>query len=264
MWFLAFFTSYVWQTHSTGQWPLEKFLTVCDILLDSNQFCSALQQHSLPSAPETLILFETCKVPMFAILPVVEAIPTVLVKWRLSENMCSNVPIICSTVCECLCMWEVYWLYADHLQELKAYILPKLLQRHYQRQANAHVSPHSVFSDMSGNKNKKWYIFNNWCLLVAGLPRHLNSQASNIHLISFYNCVSTCVYFGNGSTHCRQTNYISRLCGWRFLMLILIGECMSLLHFCCAHVLIQGVSLQKVCERSFCLHKIRYIITTNI
>ena len=45
--------------------------------------------------------------------------------------------------------------------------------------------------DMSGNKSKKWHEFNNWCLLLAGLPRHLNSQLANIHLISFSDSVST-------------------------------------------------------------------------
>lgn len=45
--------------------------------------------------------------------------------------------------------------------------------------------------DLSGNKSKKWNECNNWCVMLAGLPRHLNSQLSNIHLICFSHSVST-------------------------------------------------------------------------
>lgn len=45
--------------------------------------------------------------------------------------------------------------------------------------------------DMSGNKSKKWHEFNNWCLMLAGLPHHLNSQLHNIHLITFSDSVSS-------------------------------------------------------------------------
>ena len=37
--------------------------------------------------------------------------------------------------------------------------------------------------DTSGNISKKWHAFNNWCFLLAGLPRHINSQLQNIHFI---------------------------------------------------------------------------------
>ena len=37
--------------------------------------------------------------------------------------------------------------------------------------------------DSSGNISKKWHAFNNWCFLLAGLPRHINSQLQNIHFI---------------------------------------------------------------------------------
>ena len=44
---------------------------------------------------------------------------------------------------------------------------------------------------MSGNKSKQWHEFNNWCLMLAGLPRHLNNQLQNIHLITFSDSVSS-------------------------------------------------------------------------
>ena len=37
--------------------------------------------------------------------------------------------------------------------------------------------------DTSGNISKKWHAFNNWCFLLAGLPRHANSNLQNIHFI---------------------------------------------------------------------------------
>ena len=43
--------------------------------------------------------------------------------------------------------------------------------------------------DTSGNRSKKWNKFDAWCLLLAGLPRHLNSQLHNIHFLSCSNKV---------------------------------------------------------------------------
>ena len=44
--------------------------------------------------------------------------------------------------------------------------------------------------DLSGNKSKKWHECNNWCMMIAGLPRHMNNQLSNIHLLTFSDAVS--------------------------------------------------------------------------
>ena len=78
-----------------------------------------------------------------------------------------------------------------HLQELEAYLSPD----HYRDIARGNqvlTLPLILYSDdMSGNRSKKWHEFNNWCLLLAGLPRHLNTEVSNIHLISFSDSVST-------------------------------------------------------------------------
>ena len=37
--------------------------------------------------------------------------------------------------------------------------------------------------DTSGNKSKKWHLFNSWSILLAGLPHSHNSQLGNIHFI---------------------------------------------------------------------------------
>ena len=37
--------------------------------------------------------------------------------------------------------------------------------------------------DTSGNKSKKWHKFESWYLLLAGLPRRLNSKVENIHFL---------------------------------------------------------------------------------
>ena len=44
--------------------------------------------------------------------------------------------------------------------------------------------------DTSGNRSKKWNLFNSWNVLLAGLPRRLNSQMSNIHFLSCSDTVS--------------------------------------------------------------------------
>ena len=43
--------------------------------------------------------------------------------------------------------------------------------------------------DLSGNRTKKWNCFNVWCLMLAGLPKELNAQHENIHLMSASNKV---------------------------------------------------------------------------
>ena len=43
--------------------------------------------------------------------------------------------------------------------------------------------------DTSGNRSKKWNKFDCWCFLLAGLPRHCNSQLHNIHFIGCSNKV---------------------------------------------------------------------------
>ena len=58
------------------------------------------------------------------------------------------------------------------------------------KQANgrpAVVVPLLFYSDdLSGNRTKKWNCLNAWCLMLAGLPKQLNTQHDNIHLM----CVS--------------------------------------------------------------------------
>ena len=51
--------------------------------------------------------------------------------------------------------------------------------------------PLIVYSDdLSGNRTKKWNCFNAWSILLAGLPKSLNAQLQNIHLLSASNKVS--------------------------------------------------------------------------
>lgn len=44
--------------------------------------------------------------------------------------------------------------------------------------------------DTSGNKSKMWHKFESWYLLLAGLPRHLNSKVENIHFLCSSDCMS--------------------------------------------------------------------------
>ena len=44
--------------------------------------------------------------------------------------------------------------------------------------------PIILFSDdVSGNVSKKWNKFDVWAMMLAGLPRAINSQLNNIHFI---------------------------------------------------------------------------------
>ena len=44
--------------------------------------------------------------------------------------------------------------------------------------------------DLSGNRTKKWNCFDAWSFLLAGLPKSLNAQLENIHLMCASNRVS--------------------------------------------------------------------------
>ena len=44
--------------------------------------------------------------------------------------------------------------------------------------------------DTSGNKSKKWHKFDSWCVLLAGLPREMNTQIPNIHFMCCSDTVS--------------------------------------------------------------------------
>ena len=44
--------------------------------------------------------------------------------------------------------------------------------------------------DLSGNRTKKWNCINAWSVLLAGLPKAVNAQLQNIHLLSASNKVS--------------------------------------------------------------------------
>ena len=53
------------------------------------------------------------------------------------------------------------------------------------------VVPLLLYSDdLSGNRTEKWNCLNAWCLMLAGLPKQLNAQHGNIHLM----CVSNKVH----------------------------------------------------------------------
>ena len=44
--------------------------------------------------------------------------------------------------------------------------------------------PLILFSDdTSGNKSKKWHLFDSWSFVLAGLPHHENSKIQNIHFV---------------------------------------------------------------------------------
>lgn len=50
--------------------------------------------------------------------------------------------------------------------------------------------PIVLFSDdVSGNESKKWNSFDVWAMLLAGLPRSVNSQLENIHFLCASNRV---------------------------------------------------------------------------
>ena len=44
--------------------------------------------------------------------------------------------------------------------------------------------------DTSGNRSKKWNKFDQWCFLLAGLPRSMNAQMHNIHFVTCSNQAS--------------------------------------------------------------------------
>lgn len=44
--------------------------------------------------------------------------------------------------------------------------------------------------DTSGNRSKKWNKFDNWAVLLAGLPKIDNAKLENIHLIAASNKLS--------------------------------------------------------------------------
>ena len=52
------------------------------------------------------------------------------------------------------------------------------------------VAPLLLYTDdTSGNRSKKWNKFDCWCFMLAGLPRHHNTQLHNIHFIGCSNKV---------------------------------------------------------------------------
>ena len=44
--------------------------------------------------------------------------------------------------------------------------------------------------DLSGNRSKKWHLFNAWNVMLAGLPTKLNACLSNIHFLTCSDSVS--------------------------------------------------------------------------
>ncbi len=80
--------------------------------------------------------------------------------------------------------------FLPYIQEYDAYTTPHPIK--------ARAAGRSVFlaplllytDDTSGNRSKKWNKFDQWCFLLAGLPRHENMQLRNIHFITCSNQVS--------------------------------------------------------------------------
>ena len=44
--------------------------------------------------------------------------------------------------------------------------------------------------DTSGNRSKKWNKFDNWAMLLAGLPRGENAKSENVHFVAASNQLS--------------------------------------------------------------------------
>ncbi len=44
--------------------------------------------------------------------------------------------------------------------------------------------------DTSGNKSKKWHLFDSWSVLLAGMPREANAKLPNIHFLCCSDSVS--------------------------------------------------------------------------
>ena len=102
-----------------------------------------------------------------------------------------------------MCLWTLTWnflikwlcflanslnfLHMYFLQEMSKFIEPSPAK---QRSGGLHTVtvPLILYTDdTNGNRSKKWNKFDCWCLLLAGLPRHLNSQMQNIHFIACSN-----------------------------------------------------------------------------
>ena len=60
----------------------------------------------------------------------------------------------------------------------------------FERKLVVNLYPIVYFDDISGNRTKKWNCFNAWSILLAGLPKSVNAQLQNIHLLSISNKVS--------------------------------------------------------------------------
>ena len=86
---------------------------------------------------------------------------------------------------------RIHYVNLIHMQERELYQLPSYWRSTIGEKPVYTVPLILYCDDMSGNKSKKWHEFNNWCLMLAGLPRHLNTQLQNIHLITFSDSVSS-------------------------------------------------------------------------
>lgn len=71
-----------------------------------------------------------------------------------------------------------------HQQELSAYLCPHPLKDTAAGRPVIMLPLILFTDDTSGNKSKKWHKFDSWSLMLASLPRHENSQTSNIHFIA--------------------------------------------------------------------------------
>eukprot|EP00731_Ephydatia_muelleri_P004904 Em0002g1080a len=82
------------------------------------------------------------------------------------------------------------------IQEFQAFIAPHPLKAKGNGKAVV-VTPLLLYSDdLSGNLSKQWNLLDCWCILFAGLPRKMNHQLGNIHLLCASNTVSAVQMMG--------------------------------------------------------------------
>ena len=130
----------------------------------------------------------------------------------------------------------------NNLQELETYLSLDPL-REIAGDKPVVTLPIILYSDdMSGNKSKKWHEFNNWCLLLAGLPWHLNTQLSK----SISSASPTLCLPYKWQSPLQMNCCFSRMRAWRCMIQHLTRRFLSSLHCCCASVTIRGLPSYSV------------------
>ena len=75
--------------------------------------------------------------------------------------------------------WYIHGIYAQEiitLQECSEYLASHRLKQRAAGRPVVMVPLILYTDDTSGNKSKKWHCFNSWSVLLAGLPREMNTQ----------------------------------------------------------------------------------------